>query len=548
MVSTSRSVSAPAAWSTRDGAELPRPSTGAEGRSARLARDVPSLGLAGLTGWRSAERPLAGSRPTAPQIANEHYRIGSTPDGRRRQLRWSTIAGRELIADGRVGNELAVYEEYPAHPRGGRGPLAPAAQGAVVAIVRTSRPRCRPYRGALGERLVVAAGSTSAPLHPDHDPVARRRPGRLPHHRRRIQRLRPAAAGALAVSVPGAMPVSEVGDAVVGRGFGLMHDPKSTPVRRTSRGLPRCTRGRWTTPPTAGSGCPRRRASRVGDERIRHLRRRGGVPDRSGVRAAWRGTWSSRWSGPASPPPAPGGQAALRPPRGRLQPARHPHRARWTRTQRVHRRGAVRADPAPTPQSCADNSRSGAGTGLGPAPRRLAEEWVPDADLRGARALPVLVVAGPTLRRRAAGSSRTSRRRDRGLAAGADRSCSLRGAHRRLAQPRVPSFAVDGGRHPAHLVDAVVHGLAVGSVDRPAAAQRPGRVELPAAALDPHVRLRGGGRRRRLAGGANSPPVVRRFRARCWRGLPPGGELRRPARIGFAARIEPAGEVPPRAH
>ena len=30
--------------------------------------------------------------------------------------------------------------------------------------------------------------------------------------------------------VPGAMPVSEVGDAVIGRGFGLMHDRATTAV------------------------------------------------------------------------------------------------------------------------------------------------------------------------------------------------------------------------------------------------------------------------------------------------------------------------------
>ena len=49
----------------------------------------------------------------------------------------------------------------------------------------------------------------------------------------------------------------------------------------------------------------------------------------------------------------------------------------------------------PTPQSCADNSKQyGSARVFVPASASLATEWVPDADLRGARALPVLLVAG----------------------------------------------------------------------------------------------------------------------------------------------------------
>ena len=39
---------------------------------------------------------------------------------------------RELIADGRVGNELAVYDEYPAHPKAGEGPWHLLPNGPVV--------------------------------------------------------------------------------------------------------------------------------------------------------------------------------------------------------------------------------------------------------------------------------------------------------------------------------------------------------------------------------------------------------------------------------
>ena len=41
-------------------------------------------------------------------------------------------AGRELIAEGRVGNELAIYDEYPAHPTAGEGPWHLLPRGPVT--------------------------------------------------------------------------------------------------------------------------------------------------------------------------------------------------------------------------------------------------------------------------------------------------------------------------------------------------------------------------------------------------------------------------------
>nr|MDT0524081.1 glycoside hydrolase [Streptomyces sp. DSM 41633] len=79
-----------------------------------LARDVPSLGwrsyrfVSGAAGgWKS----LAGD-----EIANDRYRL--RVDAARGGAVCSLVDdGRELIADGGVGNELAVYEEYSAHPQ-----------------------------------------------------------------------------------------------------------------------------------------------------------------------------------------------------------------------------------------------------------------------------------------------------------------------------------------------------------------------------------------------------------------------------------------------
>ena len=88
-----------------------------------------------------------------------------------------------------------------------------------------------------------------------------------------------------------------------------------------------------------------------------------------------------------------------------------------------------------------------------------------------------------------------------------------------------------------------MHGLAVGHLDRPAAPHRTRRFQLPAAALDPHLRLRAGVRRRRLATGGHPGPQ---------RGvLPSAAGRRRETRSaagglpawGSLLEIEPAGSV-----
>ena len=166
-----------------------------------LARDVPSLG------WRAyrvepGDVSSAGSRPTACEIANGHYRIRVDPD-RGGGVQSLIRDGRELIADARVGNELAVYEEYPSHPQAGEGPWHLLPKGPVVGIVGTDR------RGAglslPGRRAAGGAWThrRRAALHPDLDAVDRRRSHRLPHHHRRIHWRRPAAAAALADSRAG---------------------------------------------------------------------------------------------------------------------------------------------------------------------------------------------------------------------------------------------------------------------------------------------------------------------------------------------------------
>ncbi len=72
---------------------------------------------------------------------------------------WSSLVrdGQQLIADGRVGNELAVYEEYPAHPTGGEGPWHLLPKGPVVGSSE-SAAEVQAYRSPLGR----AAGRRAA--------------------------------------------------------------------------------------------------------------------------------------------------------------------------------------------------------------------------------------------------------------------------------------------------------------------------------------------------------------------------------------------------
>ena len=99
-------------------------------------------------------------------------------------------------------------------------------------------------------------------------------------------------------------------------------------------------------------------------------------------------------------------------------------------------------------------------------------------------------------RRRAFVGRRPRRRRDRRQPAGAAAAGGLRTAHCRPAEPGNAQLRRRHRRHLAHGVDAVVHRLAVGHLDRRAAADCAGRLELPAAALDTRLRLRTAVRRR----------------------------------------------------
>ncbi|MED7951314.1 NEW3 domain-containing protein [Streptomyces sp. BE303] len=203
-----------------------------------LAEDVPALGW---RTWRLVPSAAGGGDPAwsvaeGLTIANGRYRVTADPArGGGLSSVQDLLHGRELIQDGRIGNELRVYEEYPQHPDFGEGPWHLVPRGPVAGS--GDRPaEVRRETGPLGERLVVrgtvtdtaphdgaGAGAGTRGLRYEQTVTLWRGLDRVDCRTRvvdytgadRLLRLR------FPVDLPGALPVSEVAGAVVGRGFAL---------------------------------------------------------------------------------------------------------------------------------------------------------------------------------------------------------------------------------------------------------------------------------------------------------------------------------------
>ncbi|TXH18038.1 MAG: alpha-mannosidase [Mycobacterium sp.] len=195
------------------------------------AHDVPSLGWRGYTlgdavtqpAWAPASwEPMSGT-----SIGNDRYRCTVDPD-RGGAVSSLVRAGVELIGAGRVGNEIAVYDEHSAHPTEHEGPWHLLPKGPVVGSAEHAAESVQAYRSALGERLVVTGCigdvlryTQTITLWHGVDRVDCRTVVDEFTGADKLLRLR------WPCPVPGAMPVSEVGDAVIGRGFGLLHQRDS---------------------------------------------------------------------------------------------------------------------------------------------------------------------------------------------------------------------------------------------------------------------------------------------------------------------------------
>jgi alpha-mannosidase len=376
----------------RDGASLPV-HVEHGGRSVSwLARDVPSLGwqsyrlVAGdaAEGWE----PLEGN-----EIANEHYRL------RVDQARGGGVSslveiasGRELIDAGKVGNELAVYQEYPAHPQAGEGPWHLLPRGPVVFSASDSA-QARAYRGPLGQRVVVHGRigdvlrytQTLTLLHGVARVDCKTTIDEFTGADRLLRVRWPCP-------VPGALPVSEVGDAVIGRGFGLLHERGADAAVDTAVHP-------WTldNPAYGWFGLSSAARVRVGDA-VRAVSVAEVIAPtestssalardlmvalaRAGVTATCSSADKPRYGDLAVDSNLPDARIALGGP------------DQNTFTASV----LAEADPVYTEELKRQLYATGEARVWVPATASLVEEWVPDADLRGVRVLPVLVVAGSDL-------------------------------------------------------------------------------------------------------------------------------------------------------
>ncbi|MBS4728758.1 alpha-mannosidase [Mycobacterium sp. SM1] len=368
-----------------DGVEVPT-HVEHDGRTVSwLARDVPSLGWRAyrlVTGDGAAWEPMRG-----PEIANERYRLAVDP-ARGGGVSVLLADGRQLIAAGRVGNELALYQEYPAHPVSGEGPWQLAPKGPVI---RSSEApaEVRAYTGPLGQRLVVRGRigtlarytQTLTLWHGVARVDCRTRIDEFTGADWVLRLLWPCP-------VPGALPVSEVGDAVIGRGFALWHDPETG----------RCVdaaRHPWTldNPAYGWFGLSSAARVRVGAgvravsvaevvvpaETMSHSLARGLLVAlvRAGVTATCGSADKPRYGHLEVDSNLPDFRIALGGPGHNVF------------TKRV----LAEADPVYTTELDRQLGKTGRARVWVPAASPLAAAWVPGADLRHPRALPVLVIA-----------------------------------------------------------------------------------------------------------------------------------------------------------
>ncbi len=350
----------------------------------------------GSLGWRTY-RVVDGSEPSGwsevdgVEIGNEFHRVRVAPargGGVESMLELST--GRELIAYGAVGNELAVYEEYPAHPEAGEGPWHLLPSGPVQCSSAFSAS-VRAYRSPLGERLVIE-GAVGEVLRYTQTLTLWHGIDRLDCRTTiddftgadRLVRLR------WPCPVPGAMPVSEVGDAVIGRGFGLMHDHASGEDRAVDSaqhpwtldnpahgwfGLSSCARVRVGAQTRAVSVAeviaPSEDDAALAKDLMVAL-----------VRAGVTATCST----------------ADRPRYGHLDVDSNLPDARISlggpEENAFTAAVLAAAEPAYAAEVKSQLAEAGSARVLVPAVSPLDAVWVPDADLRGVLDLPVLIVAG----------------------------------------------------------------------------------------------------------------------------------------------------------
>ncbi|MER5215225.1 NEW3 domain-containing protein [Streptomyces sp. NPDC002838] len=195
-----------------------------DGQLRVVVPEVPGIGLKALP---LAEGSVPGWAPgEGTTIRNEFYEVTVDParGGGVSGLRALAEGegGRELLRPGDIGNELVVQEEYPRHPRFGEGPWHLTPTGTTVARGRNVTASVKVEHSPAGSRVTVTADlglfrytqrlclwkgvdrldvSTTIDGYDGAD---------------RLIRVRWPS------DVRGGLPVHEVADAVIGRGFGFV--------------------------------------------------------------------------------------------------------------------------------------------------------------------------------------------------------------------------------------------------------------------------------------------------------------------------------------
>lgn len=173
----------------------------------------------GLIGWATADGDPAGE----PAIESATHRLLVDPErgGAVSEL-FDKRSRRQVLRQGEVGNELQVYEEYPEHPRFHEGPWHLVPTGRHVGSSSQAAESVRVQRCPIGSRITVTG--TIGALRYEQRLTLWDGLGRIEcatsldgfDGSDELVRLR------WPVDVPGALPVSEVGNAVIGRGFALI--------------------------------------------------------------------------------------------------------------------------------------------------------------------------------------------------------------------------------------------------------------------------------------------------------------------------------------
>ncbi|WP_328473332.1 NEW3 domain-containing protein [Actinoplanes sp. NBC_00393] len=182
------------------------------------AADVPSVGYRTFSlgeesgSWAEVDSPTV--------IANEFLRVKVDPARGGGVVALDDVrTGRHYLVAGETGNELRFYDEYPAHPKYHEGPWHLLPNGPATHLSSENPASVRVEHSSLGQRLTVIGtigGVTYTQVLTLWDGSPRLDCATTLEGftgTDRLVRLRWPAA------IPGGLPVSEVGAAVVGRGF-----------------------------------------------------------------------------------------------------------------------------------------------------------------------------------------------------------------------------------------------------------------------------------------------------------------------------------------